>query len=101
MTIFDTSTYPRPADAAHCLECRALLTPYVMAVHRPYLRRFKKLTGRKWPGDISLNLLQDFRTLHLDTNHIPDRASFCLKCAVEYMEEFNRRNAERLAKVII
>jgi hypothetical protein len=54
-------------------------------------KAFVGLTGRGWPGSVSLNLRKDFRTLNLDANRVPARGDFCLACSVSYMREFNRR----------
>lgn len=90
MNVFDTDTYPRPEPLRGCFVCGVDLisAPVGRFADR---RRFKKITGMDWQGSISLNLFKDLTSLGLETVYAPDRATFCLKCAVEYMEEFNRR----------
>ena len=89
MDLFDTNTYPRAELAGRCLSC----SKEMIAVTGPaaYRQQFKAMTGARWPGSISLNLCQDFHSLGLDSVHSPDRATLCLVCAVEYMNEFNSR----------
>jgi hypothetical protein len=97
MNVFDTNTYPRPENPEHCFICGK---PFV-ACRKPsaYRKQFKEITGLRWRGDpVSFNLYKDFTSLNLDTVHIPDRATFCLFCSVDYMLEFNRRLSEKKHK---
>jgi hypothetical protein len=96
MNVFDTNTYPRPENPSHCFGCGKPL----VGCRKPsaYRKQFKEITGRRWPGPVSYNLYVDFVSLNLDTVHVPDRAVFCLVCAVDYMREFNRRLSEKKNK---
>src|SRR5688572_10167560 len=87
MSLFDTNTYPRAGRPGRCFCCGK----EVRSVTGPpaYRRKFKALTGRRWPGLVYLNLWKDFRTLGLDAVHVPDSAPLCLVCAVDYMTELN------------
>lgn len=89
MDLFDTNTHPRAELPGRCLCCSKEL----IAVTGPaaYRQQFKAMTGLRWAGSISLNLCRDFRSLGLDAVHNPERATPCLICAVEYMNEFNSR----------
>jgi hypothetical protein len=91
MNLFDTNTYPRPSSPEHCLSC----SKEAVAVTNSTARKaFRTMTGLRWPGSVNFPLTKDLHVLGLDTVQAPDQALLCVVCAVEYMQEFNARNAE-------
>jgi hypothetical protein len=89
INVFDTTTYPRATNPGRCFCCgreaRTVTGPST------YRGRFKAMTGHKWPGPAYFSVAKDFDCLGLDSTHVPAQALFCLPCAVDYMNEFNRR----------
>jgi hypothetical protein len=87
----------RPQCPTECCGCGQ---PWDRCASSPELRRkFRGMTGLRWPEEpIIYPLTKDFKTLGLDTSQVPARLSLCLGCAIEYMEAFNRLNAQRRRK---
>ena len=89
MNVFDTDSPFIAARPGHCPCCAKA---YV-AVTGPASDRLQywSMTGLRWHGSVSLNLHRDFDSLGLGTADVPQRATLCLVCAVDYMVDFNAR----------
>jgi hypothetical protein len=84
-SVFDPATYPRAERPGHCFGCGRGLRS-VTGLHS-YRRRFREVTGRKWPGAISLNMHRplDFRSCPPSAAELlaPERRQLVSVCAWE------------------
>jgi hypothetical protein len=83
---FDAKTYHRPLGM--CPGCMRCLVTLRMSIEDR--ERYRCITEQEPREEITVNVAQDFGKLGLPTTDVPAKAVLCIRCACDYIEEFDR-----------
>lgn len=84
--LFDPSQYPLP-DSSGCASCGSNGSTWTKELSATFF----EMVGHAWIGPhlTSYALGKDLKTLGLEVNNPPERVDLCIRCAIDYMRNFN------------